>query len=85
MRRQGYVVRHVDLRRTAGHQVTASSSVGLDAVRTVDRVAVVHAELDVHLEADDARVAEFEGFEGALQVPGSSYFLETLKSNFFNL
>ena len=77
MRRQGYVVRHVDLRRTAGHQVTASSSVGLDAVRTVDRVAVVHAELDVHLEADDARVAEFEGLESSLQVSGSSHFLET--------
>ena len=77
MRRQGHIVRHVDLRRAAGHQVTASSSVGLDAVRTVDRIAVVHAKLDVHLEADDARVAEFEGLESSLQVSGSSHFLET--------
>ena len=47
----------------------------------MDRVALLHAELDVHLEPHDACVAELESLEAALEVPAVGKQLETWEND----
>ena len=60
-----------------GGGLSPSPTKGLEAFSTLDRVALLHAELDVHLEPHNARVAELESLEASLEVPLVGKQLET--------
>ena len=47
----------------------------------MDRVALLHTELDIHLETHNARVTELESLKAALEVPTVGKQLETWEND----